>query len=118
VKQTETATQAVLPAVPKFNGGAFKGDFNASGKSADGQAGTFKSTSGWQDGKYYALMNNIPVGTIVKVNDPSTGKTIYAKILGQLPDMKESAGLAIRISNAAAAELGEGEVRFAVEVRY
>jgi len=124
VKPAETGTAGgtgavgVPPAAPKFNGGAFRGDFNASGKSADGQAGTFKSTSGWQDGKYYALMNNIAVGTIVKVNDPSTGKTIYAKILGQLPDMKESAGLAIRISNAAAAELGEGEVRFAVEVRY
>jgi hypothetical protein len=52
------------------------------------------------------------------VNDPSTGKTIYAKVLGQLPDMKESAGLAIRISNAAAAELGEGEGKFNVEVRY
>ena len=101
-----------------FNGGYFKSDFSDGGKSTSGQAGTFKSTSGWQDGKYYALMNNIPVGTIVKVTGGASGKSIYAKVLGQLPDMKESAGLTIRISNAAASELGEGDGKFNVDVRY
>lgn len=101
-----------------FNGGYFKTDFTDGGKSAEGQAGTFKSTSGWQDGKYYALMNNIPVGTIVMITVASSGKVVYAKILGQLPDMKESAGLTIRISNAAASELGEGDARFNVTLKY
>jgi hypothetical protein len=45
-------------------------------------------------------------------------KSIYAKILGQLPEMKESAGLAVRVSNAAASELGQGDGHFNVEVRY
>jgi LysM repeat protein len=99
------------------NGGFFSVDYAASGKSATGQAGTFKSTSGWTDGKYYALMNSIPVGTIVRVSN-ANGKTIYAKVLGQLPDMKESNGLIIRISNAASAELGLGEGKFPVDVKY
>ena len=106
------------PPAPHFNGGAFRGDFSDGGKSNSGQAGVFKSTSGWQDGKYYALMNNTTVGTIVKVTDATSGKTIYAKVLGSLPEMKESVGLAIRISNAAAAELGESEGRFNVQVNY
>jgi hypothetical protein len=101
-----------------FDGGYFKNDYSDGGKSTSGLAGIFKSTSGWQDGKYYALMNNIPVGTIVKVTGGTSGKTVYAKVLGQLPDMKESAGLAIRISNAAASELGEGDGKFNVDVRY
>jgi hypothetical protein len=63
-------------------------------------------------------MNNVTVGTIVRITDPTSNKSVYAKILGQLPDMKESAGLTIRISNAAAAELGEGEARFNVQVNY
>jgi hypothetical protein len=99
------------------NGGFFSIDYTANGKSAGGQAGTFKSTSGWTDGKYYALMNGIAVGTIVRVSD-TNGKTIYAKVLGQLPDMKESNGLLIRISNAASAELGLGEGKFPVEIKY
>jgi hypothetical protein len=101
-----------------FNGGHFRSDFSEGTKTANGIAGIFKSASGWQDGKYYALMNNIAVGTIVKINIPSTGRAVYAKVLGPLPDMKESAGLVIRISNAAAAELGADDSRFGVEVRY
>ena len=111
-------TTAPAPPAPHFNGGVFRADFNDGGKSASGQAGTFKSTSGWQDGKYYALMNNMTVGTIVKITDAATNKTVYAKILGQLPDMKESAGLSIRMSNAAAAELGESDPRFNVQINY
>jgi hypothetical protein len=104
---------------PHFNGGVFKSEFSDGGKSATGQAGIFKSSSGWQDGKYYALMNNVAVGTIVRISDPSTGKSVYAKVLGQLPDMKESAGLTVRLSNAAAAELGEGDAaRFNVGISY
>jgi len=104
--------------VSHSTGGYFSVDFASAGKFTNGQAGTFKSTSGWHDGKYYALMNNVAVGTIVKVSSPSTNKSIYAKVLGQLPEMKESTGLAIRISNAAAAELGTGEGRFPVEMKY
>jgi hypothetical protein len=58
---TTTAPTATI----NFNGGYFKSDYTESGKSSSGAAGIFKSTSGWQDGKYYALMNNVPVGTIV-----------------------------------------------------
>jgi hypothetical protein len=114
---SDEKTVAPEPSI-HFNGGYFKTDFSGVGKSAAGLAGTFKSTSGWQDGKYYALMNNVPIGTIIKIIVPSSNKGIYAKILGQLPDMKESAGLALRISNAAAAELGEAEGKFNVEIKY
>lgn len=63
-------------------------------------------------------MNNVMIGTIVKVNFPSTNKSIYAKVLGELPDMKESAGLSLRISDAAANELGAANNKFTVEVVY
>lgn len=101
-----------------YNGGYFRPQFYSAGKTATGTAGIFKSTSGWQDGKYYALMNNVPVGTIIKIDHPVTRKSVYAKVLGQLPDMKESTGLAIRLSDAAAAELGAGAFKFNVDVRY
>jgi len=99
------------------NGGFFSIDYSGTGKSATGMAGTFKSTSGWTDGKYYALMNGITVGSIIRIT-ATNGKTVYAKVLGQLPDMKESAGLLIRISNAASAELGLGEGKYSVDIKY
>lgn len=67
--------------------------------------GIFKSSSGWQDGKYYVLMNGVLPGTVVKLASNKTDKVIYAKVLGAVPQGKESEGLALRISNAAASIL-------------
>lgn len=117
-EETNSASNGVHETTKTFNGGYFRPDFTEAGKTASGMAGTFKSSSGWQDGKYYALMNNVAVGTIVRVSLPASNKAVFAKILGQLPDMKESAGLTIRISNAAASELGVQEGKFNVEVKY
>lgn len=71
--------------------------------------GVFKSTSGWQDGKYYVLMNNVVPGTVVKLVRKSTDKVLYAKVLGAVPPGKESEGLTLRMSNAAVAALGLGD---------
>jgi LysM repeat protein len=71
--------------------------------------GVFKSTSGWQDGKYYVLMNNVVPGTVVKLVRKSTDKVVFAKVLGAVPPGKESEGMSLRMSNAAIAVLGLGE---------
>lgn len=101
-----------------YKGGYFRSSYREAGNSSTGNAGVFRSTSGWNDGKYYALMNNVPIGTIVKVTFPSTNKSVYAKVLGQLPEMKESNGLSLRISDAAASELGVAINKFYVDVKY
>ena len=101
-----------------YKGGFFKPSYASSGKDQMGNAGVFKSTSGWKDGKYYALMNNVPVGTIVKVTFSSTNKSVFAKVLGQLPEMRESTGLLMRLSDAAASELGADNGKFYVDVKY
>jgi LysM repeat protein len=101
-----------------YKGGYFRSGYSGNGKSTAGNAGIFRSTSGWKDGKYYALMNNVPVGTIVKISYNSSNKSIYAKVLGQLPEMRESVGLTVRLSDAAAAELGAEMGKFYVDVAY
>ncbi len=101
-----------------YKGGYFKNTYSGSGKSTAGNAGIFRSTSGWKDGKYYALINNVPVGTIVKITYSSTNKSVFAKVLGQMPDMRESVGLTLRLSDAAAAELGAEMGKFYVDVAY
>jgi LysM repeat protein len=119
VAETRPAQQPVNTAASSnTNGGYFSNLYQDSGKAASGVAGVFKSTSGWQDTKYYALMDNVSVGTIIRVYNPATSKTVYAKVLGELPDMKESIGLTVRISDAAATELGVAEGKFNVAVRY
>lgn len=118
IKKTEPVATVPKKNSPPKGGGYFRDQYEESGKASSGVAGIFKSTSGWSDGKYYALMNNVVVGTIVKIIFPQTNKTIYAKVLGELPEMKESTGLALRISDAAASELGAANNKFSVDVRY
>ncbi len=114
-------TSATEPApLKKATGGEgyFKTQFLENGRSVSGFSGVFKSTSGWGDGKYYALMNSVAVGTIVKVSVPNGTNSVYAKVLGELPDMKESAGLVLRISDAAASILGNSGGKFDVRIAY
>jgi LysM repeat protein len=120
LKQEELPVSSGSNTVVNYNGGFFKSNFKNGSKSANGLATIFRSTSGWKDGKYYALMDNVAVGTIVQVRHTGTNKIVYAKVLGQLSAIKENAGLTIRISNAAAAELeaGNPDTRFTVEVKY
>jgi LysM repeat protein len=101
-----------------YKGGYFKKSYAEKGSNTTGNAGIFRSTSGWKDGKYYALINEVPVGTIIKITFPTTNKSVYAKVLGQLPEMKESVGLKLRLSDAAAAELGADVGKFYVDVKY
>ena len=84
--------------------------------NATGDVATFKSTSGWQNKKYYVLMNNVEPGTIVKIT--SGDKSIFAKVLGALPDMKENANLLLRLSNAAASYLGKIDPKFEARISY
>jgi len=81
-------------------------------------SGIFKTASGWNDAKYYVLMNGVEPGTIVRITNPGNNKTIYAKLLGEMSD-KQTPGLSIRISNAAANALDISETdRFTVKLNY
>lgn len=105
-----------------YNGGKFKNLYGDQTKSRSlenetGIAATFKTTSGWQDGKYYCFHNAAEPGTILKVTNTANGKSIYAKVLDAIPDIKQNTGLLLRISNSAADELGAGD-KFDCNISY
>lgn len=83
-----------------------------------GTAGVFKSTSGWQDGKYYCFSNDASAGTVLKITNNTTGKSIYAKVLDAIPDISQNDGLVTVISNSAAEKLGAGFNKFDCSVRF
>ncbi|HMK04795.1 MAG TPA: LysM peptidoglycan-binding domain-containing protein [Ferruginibacter sp.] len=106
-----------------FNGGTFKNLFasqssNGSTVNEEGTAAAFKSTSGWNDGKYYCLHNTALPGTIIKITNKVNGKSVYAKVLDVIPDIKQNAGIVIRLSNAASGELGAAENNFNCSLNY
>jgi LysM repeat protein len=108
VQRTEPA--ASLPPGSGFFSGLYI-DQSKTGQmgTATGPGASFKSTSGWNDGKFYVLMNGVEPGTVVKISDPAGGPSIYAKVLGDLPPIRENEGLQARLSNAAMSKLGLAE---------
>ncbi len=124
VKETPAVNKEAQPATGKnFNGGTFKLEYEKQtlNKDISGEAGAaaiFKSTSGWEDGKYYCLHNTSSPGTIVKITNKSTGKSIYAKVLDVIPDIQQNTGLLVRISNAGAQELGVKDAKFDCTLSY
>ena len=79
----------------------------------------FKTTSGWQDGKYYLLINGVEPGTIVKITNPSNSKTVYAKVLYSMDKIRQNQGVDVRISDAAASSLAVSETdKFILKVNY
>lgn len=105
--------------------GYFKTDFEQQTKSAPVSneetvtSGIFKTTSGWEDGKYYLLIDNVQPGTIVRIINPSNNKAIYAKVLGGMAGIRQNEGYGIRISNAGATALEVvDQDKFIVKINY
>ncbi len=94
----------------------YKSQANGTELITKGSSGIFKTASGWQDKKYFILMNEVNPGTVVKVQ--ANGKTIYAKVLWNLGNVKENEGLSYRISDAAASVLGVSGNKFDLIVSY
>ena len=86
----------------------FKERKNKNMQSVSGISKTFKTASGWTDGKYYILANDITPGTIVKLT-ADNGNAVYAKVLWNMGDLKENKGVDFRVSNATAAALKEND---------
>lgn len=113
------------PGPADLSNGYFKASFDQqvrtspASKSATVTSGIFKTTSGWQDGKYYLLADGVAPGTIVKIVNPDNNKTVYAKVLGEMNGIRQNQGLDIRISNAAASALQvTDEEKFVVRLNY
>lgn len=118
-------TKAVTTSVNDGNGGYFKTSFDAQVRSQPlskdemAAAGIFKTASGWQDAKYYALIDNVEPGTIIRIVNPNNNKAIYAKVLDKMTGIRQNQGFDVRISNAAATALDISDTeKFFVRVNY
>ena len=123
VKETPVIETPKTASVKNSSGASFKSLYDQQIKNAEtietaGDAGVFKSTSGWTDGKYYCLHSNSSAGTIIKITNTANGKFVFAKVLDNIPDIKQNEGLIIVISNAAADALGATEANFNCTINY
>jgi LysM repeat protein len=115
--QQPSVDMSNIPAIGYFSSSFGLGMQDRGLETVSGTSMTFKTTSGWNDRKYYILINNVPPGSIVRVNS-ADNKIIYAKVLGTMTGIKENEGIDYRISTAAAAALGLSDAKFPLTVTF
>lgn len=70
------------------------------------------------NGRYYALNNQAPIGSIVKVRNLMNNREIYAKVIGTLSDTEVSEKILIKLSAGAAEQLNVLDARFVSEITH
>ncbi|TXD80067.1 LysM peptidoglycan-binding domain-containing protein [Algoriphagus ratkowskyi] len=81
-----------------------------------GQAELIQGTGGHK--KYLVLHRTAPVGTIMRVKNEENDVTIFARVVGTLPETGDNNKLVIKLSQAAFDQLKAVNGRFPVEVMY
>jgi len=81
-----------------------------------GQAERIEGTGGHK--KYLVLHRNAPVGTIMRIKNEENDVTIFARVVGTLPETGDNNKLVIKLSQAAFDQLKAVNQRFPVEIMY
>lgn len=82
----------------------------------NGQAELIEGTGGHK--KYLVLHRTAPVGTIMRIKNEENDVTIFARVVGVLPETGDNGKLIIKLSQAAFDQLKAVNGRFPVEVMY
>lgn len=70
-----------------------------------------------EKGSLYALHRDANIGSIISVNNPMGNRTVYAKVIGRIPEGYER-NIEIVLSPEAARKLGARDPRFFVKTKY
>lgn len=69
-------------------------------------ATAFYTVKNFKPGIFFAFHNSAAKGTVIKITNPSSGKTVYAKVIGTIPPLPEYNNCVMVLSGNAAAALG------------
>ncbi|MBS4072174.1 MAG: LysM peptidoglycan-binding domain-containing protein [Algoriphagus sp.] len=106
---SSTAEMNVEP-TPENTSGGFKNI------KETGQAELIEGTGGHK--KYLVLHRTAPVGSVIRVKNEENDLTIFARVVGTLPDTGDNSKLVIKLSQAAFDQLKAVNQRFPVEILY
>ena len=82
----------------------------------NGQAEVIEGTGNHK--KFLVLHRNAPVGTVMRVRNEENDVTVFARVVGVLPETGDNNKLLIKLSKAAFDQLKAVNTRFRVEVSY
>ena len=68
--------------------------------------------------KYLVLHRNAPIGTVIRIKNEENDLTIFARVVGVLPETGDNSKVLIKLSKAAFEQLKGVNTRFPVEILY
>jgi LysM repeat protein len=86
-------------------------------KEQDAQGVCFWQRDSKEKGDLYALHRDALIGSIIAVTNPIYSRTIYAKVIGRIPDGYER-NVELILSPEAARKIGAKDPRFFVKLKY
>ena len=108
--RTEAATPAAEPTTAPNTSGGF------SNNKETGLAELIPDTSA--NKKYLVLHRTAPVGSVIRVKNEENDRTIFARVVGVLPETGDNVKVLIKLSQAAYDQLKAVNPRFPVEILY
>lgn len=101
----EALQQDLAPAepVPEFQSLYQSG--TAEEQQENGLVVFYAANSALKPGVYYAFHNTLAKGTIVKVSNPLNNKSVYARIIGAIPNLEQYQKAVLVLSDNAVSEL-------------
>ena len=109
-KVASTTAEMKVEPTPENTSGGFKNI------KETGQAELIEGTGGHK--KYLVLHRTAPVGSVIRVKNEENDLTIFARVVGTLPDTGDNSKLVIKLSQAAFDQLKAVNQRFPVEILY
>ena len=71
-----------------------------------------------EESDLYVLHREAPTNSIIAITNPMGNRTVYAKVVGKIPDTAYSSSVAVVVSPLTAKLLGAKDPRFFVLIKY
>ena len=88
-------------------------------KQTHGQQGVaFWDPDSREDSDLYALHRTAAIDSVIEITNPMRNRTVYAKVIGRIPDTAYGNNIVVVVSPLTAKLLGARDPRFFVRIRY
>lgn len=92
--------------------------YNAQKKLTEEKGAAFWQVKGNPNTHYYCLHRQAKPGSIISITNGMNFKTIYAKVIGKIPDSQFGNEVILIVSPSVAKQLGAKDEKFFVKIRY
>ncbi len=117
-KQDNTAMSNPVTAADSANASKFNANhFGLYEKDEKGVA-TWMDSTDLDPNKKLVLHRTAPVGTVIKITNPMTNLTTYAKVVGKFTDNEDNKDVIIVVTKNVAESIGAQDKRFRVTISY